>query len=277
MNGQNRFVLPKLMGILNVTPDSFFDGGQHFSPEIAFERARTMAQEGASIIDIGGESTKPGSKPLDVHTEITRLEPVLKLYALNWPYPNVKWSVDTRKAEVAAMAIEYGVHYVNDVSGLQADPAMVPLLAHTGAGVFINHSQGTPETMQQNPQYKNALSEIMDFLSNQTARLLENGVHPSKIWLDPGIGFGKRHCDNLDLLNSVQALHSLGYPLLYGVSRKSYIGKVAGLENSDRLAPTLATHLWLAKQGVQMLRVHDVAKTIEALIMWQTLEQNHES
>ena len=251
-----------IMGVLNVTPDSFSDGGRFFQAPQALGQARKMIAAGANIIDIGGESTRPGADPVDVAEEKRRVLPVIKELA-----NDALISIDTSKAEVAAAALEAGAKIVNDVTGGRDDEAMWPLLAERGAGFIIMHMQGTPRTMQRAPSYHDVVAEVADFFRQQYARALQFGVDPMTLAFDPGIGFGKTLAHNLSLLKNLPRLRIHDRPLVIGVSRKSFLGKISGHNGSihDRLVPTVAFTSLLRMNGADVLRVHDVEENVEAL------------
>jgi dihydropteroate synthase len=258
---------PLIMGILNVTPDSFSDGGLYADPAAAAERAAEMAEEGASIIDVGGESSRPGARALPPGEEIDRVAPVLeKLSSLS----GAVISIDTRNSATAREAIRLGASIVNDISGLTSDPGMVETAAGTGAAVVVMHMKGTPETMQDDPEYDDAPGEITEWLGER-ARLLEaGGIAPDKIIVDPGIGFGKRLRDNLEIIDRIGDLHTLGYPVMVGHSRKSFLGAVTGRDDPPgRVAGGLAVTGRCLEAGVQILRVHDVRETADYIKVWK--------
>lgn len=259
-----RAPLPLVMGILNVTPDSFSDGGRHAAPEAAIAAARAMQAAGAAIIDVGAESTRPGAAELSVAEELARLSPL-------WAgLSGLTISIDTRKAAVMAAALDAGAWAVNDVSALTHDPAALPLVAARGAPVVLMHHQGTPETMQQAPQYDDALLDVFDWLEGRIAAGAAAGIAPDAIIADPGIGFGKTLEHNLALLKGLTLLHGLGVPILLGASRKSLISRVVGdVPVAERLPGSLAIALAGAQAGVQLLRVHDAAETVQALALWR--------
>lgn len=259
---------PAIMGILNVTPDSFSDGGKFFTPTQAVEQALRMEDAGADILDIGGESTRPYSESVAAEDELARIEPVITALAERVSIPI---SIDTSKSSVARAAIELGAEILNDVTGLEGDEAMPSLAAQMEVGVCAMHMQGTPQTMQDAPSYENVVHDILHYLRQRDAKLLEAGIAAERICLDPGIGFGKTHEHNIELLQQVEAFHELGRPLLVGHSRKGLIGKLIGDKNADRCAGTLAISLWLAQQEVQVIRVHDVAETRQALDCWKAV------
>ncbi len=256
---------PLLMGILNVTPDSFSDGGCYVTPQAAIARAEQLVAEGADIIDVGGESTRPGARPVDAAEELRRVMPVLERICADLPVPV---SIDTSKAAVAEEALAAGVQIVNDVTAL-GDPAMLHLVARTGAAVCLMHMQGTPQTMQRQPVYRDVLHEVAAFLTARRDAVVAAGVDRARIALDPGIGFGKRLEHNLTLLGNAWQLHELGCAVLVGPSRKRFIGELVGDERADRTAGTIGAALSLAKQGVQVLRVHDVAAVRQALVVFE--------
>lgn len=243
-----------VMGILNVTPDSFSDGGLHFDPQTAVARARTMAAEGATIIDIGGESTRPDAESVSPDAELRRVLPVI----VQLRNDDLILSIDTSKASVARAAIEAGAHIVNDVTALGGDPQMAATVAESGAGVVLMHMQGTPRTMQVNPTYGDVVTDITAFFENRRARAWQAGIADAQIVFDPGIGFGKTAEHNLILLRRLGEFQKLGRPILVGPSRKSFIGKVLGLNVEDRLEGTAAAVAAAVLAGASIVRVHDV-------------------
>jgi dihydropteroate synthase len=264
---------PRLMGILNVTPDSFSDGGRFLGAEAAVARARAMA-EAAEIIDIGGESTRPGAVEVEVEAEIARTAPVIA--ALRAGGLAAQISIDTRKAPVAEAALQAGAGVVNDVSAFDFDPTLGPLVARTGAPVVLMHAQGVPATMQDDPSYGDVLLDVYDALAARLARAEALGIDRSRIVLDPGIGFGKTAVHNLQLLRGLSLFHGLGCAILLGTSRKRFIGSIGRTEDPQKRAPgSIATALAGLAQGVQVLRVHDVAETRQALRLWQALNTDH--
>ncbi len=255
---------PLVMGILNITPDSFSDGGRHDAPEAAIAAAHAMHEAGAAIIDVGAESTRPGAPELPVADELARLTPLWGGMA------GLPLSIDTRKAAVMAAALDAGAMIVNDVSALGHDPAAMALVAARGCPVILMHHQGTPETMQLAPHYDNALLDVFDWLEGRIAAATAAGIAHDTIIADPGIGFGKGLTHNLALMRGLSLLHGLGVPILLGASRKSLISKVAGeTPVGQRLPGSVALALAGANAGVQMLRVHDVAETVQALALWR--------
>lgn len=242
------------MGILNVTPDSFYDGGRFFDEEKAISRALELAAQGIDILDIGGESSRPGSEPIPAEEELKRVLPVIRSIR-----PRVKCliSIDTTKSVVAKAAIEEGVDIINDISALRADPEMGQVAAESKVGVILMHMKGTPQTMQLNPFYQDVISEIASFFQERMAVAQEKGIKTEQIILDPGIGFGKRLEDNLRLINYLDSFLPLGRPLLVGLSRKSFIGQVLNLPPEERLEGTIASAIISFLRGASILRVHD--------------------
>lgn len=258
-----------IMGILNVTPDSFSDGGRHGGPEGALEHARRMIAEGAGIIDVGGESTRPGAQEVPVAEEIARTLPVVAALRSEW---DGLVSIDTMKAPVAAAALEAGADIVNDVSGLTADAAMAGVCAESGCGVVVMHMQGDPRTMQLSPRYDDVVAEVRGYFEERLAALVAAGIDPEAICFDPGIGFGKSVEHNLALLRGLPELSVGGRPLLLGVSRKSFIGKVLGSTDlNDRAWPTVAITARTREAGVMIHRVHEVKPNVEALRMVEAI------
>ncbi len=258
---------PQIMGILNVTPDSFSDGGQHNDLEQAVTRARRMVEEGATLIDIGGESTRPGAVEVSVEEEIERTAPVIAAMSKALDVPV---SIDTRKAPVANAAIQAGAFLVNDVAGFTFDPKLASLCAEQSVPVCVMHAQGDPATMQQKPNYDDVLLDVYDFLEKQIAMLKALGVPGDKIVVDPGIGFGKTIAHNLALLARLSLFHSLGCPVLLGASRKGFIRHIGHAPDPDgRIGGSVAVALEGIAQGAQIVRVHDVEDTRQALHLWQ--------
>ncbi len=268
-----RFPRPMaVMGILNVTPDSFWDGGRFADCHAAVGRAHALVQEGAEIIDIGGESTRPGAEPLPVEEELRRVLPVIGALAGRIP---AVLSIDTRKVEVARAALAAGVSIVNDVAANRDDPAMWRLVAETGAGYVCMHSQGTPQTMQQHPFYQEVVAEVAGFFQTRLAAMENFGVDPEQVVLDVGIGFGKNVSHNLELIANLNSFTKLQRPLLLGVSRKSFIGKLFQVGVEARLPGSLACACWAAQAGVAFLRTHDVDATRQAVRTLEMLEKHH--
>ncbi len=257
---------PLLMGIVNVTPDSFSDGGRFFDPQAAIDHGLRLAAEGADLLDIGGESTRPYSSPVDEAEELRRITPVV---AALCEQTKVPVSIDTSKAAIAREALAAGAEIINDVTGLEGDPAMLAVAHESGAGVCAMHMQGTPQTMQDNPFYDDVVEDIYCYLTQRRDALLAAGIERDRVCLDPGVGFGKTHQHNLTLLAGCGRFHELGQPLLVGHSRKGFIGKVLGDKAADRTFGSVGVALSLARHGVQVLRVHDVAATRQALLLFQ--------
>jgi dihydropteroate synthase len=251
----------KLMGVVNVTPDSFSDGGLYLDPEAAIAHGRELAAEGAAILDVGGESTRPGAAPVAADEELRRVEPVVAGLA----GAAEAISVDTSKAAVAAAALDAGASIVNDVTALRGDPEMAALVADRGAVVVLMHMAGDPRTMQVNPEYDDVVAEVRAFLAERLAAAVAAGIDESRIWLDPGIGFGKTPAHNFELLRGLPELASLGRPILVGTSRKSFIGRADGSGADERLGGTIATSILAATAGASVLRVHDVREMSQAL------------
>ena len=257
---------PRVMGILNITPDSFSDGGLHLQSTAAADAALRMEDNGADIIDIGGESTRPYSDAVAADEERRRVIPVLQRLDGRLGVPV---SIDTSKAIVAREAIAHGAEIINDVTGLEGDPAMAALAVETKAGVCVMHMQGTPQTMQDNPQYDDVVAEIHAYLRARRDDCLTRGIQKNSICLDPGIGFGKSHQHNLTLLRHAHRFLDLELPILVGHSRKGFVGHVLGDKQADRMAGTLGVSMALAAAGVHILRVHDVRQTVDALKLFE--------
>ena len=257
---------PLLMDIVNVTPDSFSDGGKFFDPHQAIGHALQLVDEGADILDIGGESTRPYSQPVSYDQQLRRVLPVVTALINQVRVPI---SIDTSSAAVAQACLDAGAEIINDVTGLTGDHAMVEVARHMGAAVCVMHMQGTPQTMQDEPTYTDVVAEVYSYLQSRLGALVGAGIDPQRIALDPGVGFGKTHEHNLTLLSGCWRFHELGRPLLVGHSRKGYIGKVIGDKEGDRTAGTIGVALSLARQGVQILRVHDVRAVREALLLFE--------
>lgn len=259
---------PVVMGILNATPDSFSDGGDYDSVDKAFERIQKMVEQGAEIIDIGGESTRPGSDPVSDSEELDRVMPILEK-AIS-AFPNTLFSSDTTKYTVAKAALEAGVHMINDVSGLAKEPRLTNLCAQYKAGYVLMHSKGDPKTMQKNPVYEDVVAEISDYFKEKISVLKQSGVE--SIILDPGLGFGKTLLHNLQIVRELRNFLTFGYPILVGASRKSMIGQILGNRNTDgRLTGTVALHYHTLLQGVKILRVHDVQEAFDSIQVFNAL------
>ena len=257
---------PRLMGVLNVTPDSFSDGGDFAAEEGAIAHGRAMAAAGADIIDVGGESTRPGSRAPSEAEELRRVIPVIRALAGD----GILVSVDTRRATVMEAAIDAGARIVNDMSALRHDPGARAVIARHEAWVVLAHMQGTPETMQREPRYEDASLDVFDALATHVSAAEASGIPRARIIVDPGIGFGKTARHNLEILRDIALFHGLGCPLLVGASRKSFIGRLsAGEAPKARLPGSLAAGLHALGEGAHILRVHDVAETRQALVMWR--------
>ena len=258
---------PRLMGILNVTPDSFSDGGRFIAPDAALAQARAMVDQGADMIDVGGESTRPGALPVAEADEIARTAPVIRAIRDGLQVPI---SIDTRKTGVARAAAEAGAALVNDVSGFTYDAALAPYCAGAGLPVCVMHAQGDPQTMQERPIYADVTLDVYDFLADRIDMLVATGIPRAKIVVDPGIGFGKTQAHNLTLLSRLSIFHGLGCPVLLGASRKKFIGTIGGTPDAaDRMPGSVAVALAGIAQGVQIVRVHDVGATHAAIALWQ--------
>lgn len=259
---------PLVMGVLNVTPDSFSDGGRFAGPAQAIERARRMADEGAALLDIGGESTRPGAAPVSEDEELSRVLPVLgALHDLRLPI-----SVDTRRARVMREVLAAGASMINDVNALRA-PGALEAVAQSGCGLCLMHMQGEPGTMQDAPAYGEVVAEVRDFLAARIEAAQAAGIARERLVADPGFGFGKTAAHNLVLLRRLSELSVLGVPLAAGWSRKSTLGVLTGREAGDRLAASLAAALLAAQAGATILRVHDVKETVDVLRVWQAVQE----
>lgn len=250
---------PKLMGIVNVTPDSFSDGGLFLDAEAAVAHGRELVEQGAEILDVGGESTRPGAEEVSVDEERARVEPVVTGLEAT-----ATVSIDTSKAVVAEVALAAGALIVNDVTALRHDPEIGAVCAERDAGLILMHMLGDPRTMQENPTYDDVVDEVKAFLAERLEVAVDAGVAEERIWLDPGIGFGKTLAHNLELLRRLGELRELGRPLVIGTSRKSFLGKIDGSDVGDRLGGTIASSIVAAAEGADVLRVHDVAETAQA-------------
>jgi dihydropteroate synthase len=258
------FKNPILMGVLNVTPDSFSDGGKYNTTFRALDHVKNMIDFGANIIDVGGESTRPGAKSVSDQDEIVRVSETIQ--SIKKKYPNQLISLDTRKSKVMQHGISIGVDMLNDVSALDFDQLSYQVVKDSGKPIILNHSQGIPENMQNNPTYDNVLLDIFDYFENKIKFLKDNGIKDEQIIIDPGIGFGKTLEHNLEIISKISIFHSLGYPIMVGPSRKSFIGKIMGeKDNPQRLGGTIASVLYSYLQGIQLFRVHDIQETSEAL------------
>ena len=259
---EERFPRPSVMGVVNVTPDSFSDGGLHLRADDAVAAARRMIAEGAAIVDVGGESTRPGSEGVSVDDELRRVVPVLEAIA-----PELPVSIDTAKAEVARRALELGAELVNDVTGLRGDPELAGVVAGSGAYLCLMHMQGEPRTMQVDPAYGDVAGEVAAFLEERLAFAVEAGIAEERICLDPGIGFGKTAAQNLELVRRLDVLTALGRPVVVGFSRKSTLGRVLGDPDArtGSTAASVGAAVAAFERGATILRVHDVREHVEAL------------
>jgi dihydropteroate synthase len=259
---EERFPRPSVMGIVNVTPDSFSDGGINFRPEDAIASARRMVEEGAAIVDVGGESTRPGAQPVSADEELDRVVPVLEAVAGDLPV-----SIDTAKAEVARRALELGAELVNDVTALRSDPELAEVVAEADAYVCLMHMQGEPRTMQADPRYADVVSEVASFLEERLRSAVDAGIREDRICVDPGIGFGKTVEHNFELIRRLDEICALGRPVVVGFSRKSSLGKILGDPDAKTgpLSASLAAAVAAYERGATILRVHDVKEHVEAL------------
>ncbi|GFR34815.1 dihydropteroate synthase [Thermobrachium celere] len=261
----------KIMGILNATPDSFYEGSRFMELERALNRAEDMIKNGVDIIDIGGESTRPGSEPVGVEEEIKRVVPVIE--AIREKNKNILISVDTYRAETARRAIEAGADIINDISGMTFDKDMVNVVKEYNVPIIMMHIKGTPKDMQKNPQYDNVLKEVKDYFIERIEYALKNGISKDKIILDPGIGFGKAYEHNIELIKNIDYFSDLNVPILLAVSRKSSIGIALGnVPPEDRLEGTIAVTCYASMKNVDIIRVHDVLENKRALMMMEALK-----
>jgi dihydropteroate synthase len=258
---EERFARPSVMGVINVTPDSFFDGGKHFEPRAAVAAGRRMLADGAALLDLGGESTRPGSDAVSAPEELRRVVPVLEALA------GAPVSIDTSKAEVARRALELGAELVNDVTALRGDPELVGVVAGAGAYLCLMHMQGEPRTMQANPAYEDVVSDVKAFLEERLAFAVAEGVREELVCLDPGIGFGKTVEQNFELVRRLDELVAIGRPLMIGFSRKSSLGRIMGDPDArtGSLAASVGAAVAAFERGATILRVHDVREHVEAL------------
>ena len=263
-----------IMGVLNVTPDSFSDGGVYLEVDSAIVRARSMVADGATILDIGGESSRPGAEPVPIDVELDRVLPVIR--ALKSEQLDIPISIDTTKAEVAQKALEAGAHIINDITALQGDSAMADVASEMDAGVILMHMKGTPRTMQQSPFYEDVVKDIYDNLEGWIDRSVDKGIEPNRIIIDPGIGFGKTTEQNIQILKKLSVFKQLNRPILIGTSRKSFIGKLLDLPVTDRVEGTIATVCWSIVQGADIVRVHDVKAVSRAVKMIDVLSRTKE-
>jgi dihydropteroate synthase len=255
---------PVVMGVVNVTPDSFSDGGEWLDPHAAIAHGRALVAQGAAILDIGGESTRPGAEPVGEAEELRRVVPVLEGLA----GAGARLSIDTSKAAVAAAALDAGASIVNDVTALRGDPRMAALVAERGCEVCLMHMLGEPRTMQRDPRYGDVVADVRAFLAERLAHAIGAGSAEERVWLDPGIGFGKTIDHNLELLARLDEIVALGRPVVVGTSRKSFLGTITGgREPGDRVAGTIATNVIALTRGASVFRVHDVAEARDALLV----------
>ena len=262
------FQSPSIMGILNLTPDSFSDGGKFNSYNKAFKQISNMIKSGANIIDVGGESTRPGSKTIDPKIEWKRIKYVLNNFKKK--YKKICLSVDTRKSDIMIKSVNCGADLINDVSGFSHDPLALIKLRNFNIPKVLHHMQGTPKTMQRNPKYKNVLLDIYDFFEKEISNITDN----KKIIIDPGIGFGKTLKHNLTLISNISLFHSLGFPILVGTSRKRFINQISGeYDSKDRIGGTLASVLYLLSQGVQIFRVHNVREVKQGIMVYEKINE----
>ena len=261
------------MGVLNVTPDSFSDGGLHLDFDSSLARARQIIEEGADLIDVGGESSRPDADPVPAEIQMERVLPVVEAIRSESDIPI---SVDTRSDRVASAAFEAGADIVNDISAMRDSPGMSRLVAENAGGIVLMHMRGVPKTMQANTYYRDLVGEVAGFLSGGAAEAIANGVPRENIWVDPGIGFGKSVEGNLQILRGIGEFDRLGYPVVVGVSRKSFMGKVLGRDVDDRLPGTIAVTAYLARGGIRRIhRVHDVSAIRDTLNMVEAIEKGH--
>ncbi len=262
--------IPNIMGVLNLTPDSFSDGGKFNKKKIGLKHAIDLFKFGADIVDVGGESTRPGSEPINEKKEWNRIENIIKKVSKKIPL-----SLDTRKAEVMNKGIKLGIKLINDVSGLSYDAKTIEVLKKSKSPFVIQHTQGMPENMQNNPKYKNELLDIYDFFEKKIQFLRSNGIKHNNIILDPGIGFGKNLKHNMNLIRYISIFHTLGFPILLGFSRKGFIKELSGKNDTkERLGGTIASSLYSMMQGVQVLRIHDVNELIQSIKVFKQLIKN---
>jgi dihydropteroate synthase len=262
--------MTKLMGVVNVTPDSFSDGGLFLDPEAAIAHGRRLAQQGADILDVGGESTRPGAEAVSAEEERDRVAPVVAGLAAD-NGAGVPISIDTSKASVAQAALDAGAEIVNDVTAFRADPELAGLCGERGCGVVLMHMLGTPRTMQENPTYDDVVDDVKAFLGERIEAAMAAGVDEERIWIDPGIGFGKTLEHNLELLRRLGELRRLGRPIVIGTSRKSFIGKLTGREVDRRLGGTIASNVLAVRAGADVIRVHDVLELRQAITVAEVI------
>jgi dihydropteroate synthase len=261
---------PRVMGILNLTPDSFSDGGRTYRLEPAVRHAERLLADGADLLDLGGESSRPGAEPISLREELRRVLPVLDALRA---FSDIPISIDTTKAEVARQALDAGADVINDVTALQGDPEMTRVIADRGAGVVLMHMAGTPATMQQNPSYANVVTDVYDMLAGRIDELETRGINRERIAIDPGIGFGKTFEHNLALLQHLSRFVNLGCVVLVGTSRKGFLGTITGRPLHQRDPASVVSSLWACTQGARIVRVHDVGGMADALRVWNALRR----
>ena len=262
--------IPNIMGVLNLTPDSFSDGGKFNSKKKGTDHALKMYQSGANIIDVGGESTRPGSNAINIKLEWSRIEKIIKSISKKIPL-----SLDTRKSEIMEKGIKLGIKMINDVSGLSYDAKTIDILKKYKIPLVIQHTQGIPENMQNHPRYENELLDIYDFFEKKIKFLRSIGIKHSKIIIDPGIGFGKNLKHNMNLISNISIFHSLGFPILVGNSRKRFIKEISGINDTkSRIGGTVASSIYLMSQGIQILRIHDVNESLQGIKVFKKLFKN---
>jgi dihydropteroate synthase len=262
--------IPNILGVLNLTPDSFSDGGKYNTKKKATERAIQLFDQGSNLIDIGGESTRPGSKSINDKTEWNRIKKILKLLSKKVPI-----SLDTRKSKIMKKGIKLGVKLINDVSGLSYDSETINVLKNYKIPFVIQHTQGNPDNMQKNPKYMNELLDVYDFFEEKIKLIRSKGIRHNNIILDPGIGFGKNLKHNMNLIRGISIFHSLGFPILVGNSRKRFIKEISGINDSKfRIGGTLASSIFLMSQGVQILRIHDVNELMQGIKTYKEIIKN---
>jgi dihydropteroate synthase len=261
---------PRVMGILNVTPDSFSDGGRTYRLESAVRHAESLLTEGADLLDLGGESSRPGAAPISLQEELQRVLPVLNAVRA---FSDIPVSIDTTKAEVARQALDAGADVINDITALRSDPEMARVIADRGAGVILMHMAGTPATMQHNPTYVNVVTEVYDMLAGRIDDLENQGIGRERIAIDPGIGFGKTFEHNLSLLQQLSRFVNLGCVVLVGTSRKGFLGTITGRPVQQRDPASIVSSLWACTQGARIVRVHDVGGMADALRVWNVLRR----
>ena len=262
--------IPNILGVLNLTPDSFSDGGKYNTKKKAIQRAIQLFNQGSSLIDVGGESTRPGSKSINDKTEWNRIKKILNLLSKKVPI-----SLDTRKSKIMKKGIKLGVKLINDVSGLSYDSETINVLKNYKIPFVIQHTQGNPDNMQKNPKYMNELLDIYDFFEEKIKLIRSKGIRHNNIILDPGIGFGKNLKHNMNLIRGISIFHSLGFPILVGNSRKRFIKEISGINDSKfRIGGTLASSIFLLSQGVQILRIHDVNELMQGIKIYKEIIKN---